>query len=116
MNGSNDGSTAESLDEVFEQLAARRRRYVLYELRDEDHVTLPELARRVAARERGCDVDEITSDELEHIETSLHHRELPRLHEAKLLEYDERQGDVSPSQYFDLVEKYLQLAEKDERN
>lgn len=116
MDRPNDSPSAVSLDEVFEQLAARRRRYVLYELQDEDHVERPELARRVVARELGCDVDDVASEALERIEISLHHRELPQLHEAKLLQYDERQGDVSVSQYFDLVEKYLQLAREDERN
>ncbi|MFC4438733.1 MULTISPECIES: DUF7344 domain-containing protein [Natrialbaceae] len=116
MDRATDNPGAVSLDEVFEQLAARRRRYVLYELQDEDHVERPELARRVAARERGCDVDDVASSDLERMEISLHHRELPQLHEAKFLQYDERQGDVSVTQYFDLVEKYLQLAREDERN
>ncbi|WP_255170832.1 DUF7344 domain-containing protein [Natrononativus amylolyticus] len=103
-----------SLDELFGLLAQRRRRYVLYELRDRDHVDVRELAVAIVARETNDPPDNVPEERIERVSIRLHHNDLPMLHDAKLLEYDERQGDVSASTYFELVEKYLEVAEEDE--
>lgn len=106
------GSDPLSLDTVFELLSTRQRRLLLYELRDEGHVELEELARRVADREAEGSASVIR---VERVATRLHHQDLPKLHDLRVIEYDERQGDVSCSTYFPLVEKYLDLAEDDEQ-
>ena len=59
---SSGGGGLLSLDEVFELLADQRRRYVLYTLRDVDHIELEELAETVAARENDASPDEIPLD------------------------------------------------------
>lgn len=104
-----------SLDEVFELLASRRRRYALYYLRGrQESVHRDEMARHVAAREAGVSPDDVDDAAPSHVAASLHHVHLPRLRDAGLVEYDPRQGDVVPAEQFRRVEPYLDLAADDE--
>lgn len=111
---SNGGVGPVSLDKVFELLADRRRRYVLYTLRDVEHFELEELAKVVAARENDVSPDEIPSEQVNHVAVALHHRTLPKLQHARLVDYDERHGDVCSGANLSLVEKYLDMAAADE--
>ena len=108
------GELSLSLDVVFGLLADCRRRYVLYELREECYLELEELARRVAARECGVDPDEVPDDAVSDVEVSLYHSEIPRLTEHSVIEFDARQQDVYRAVLFDVLEKYLAIAESDE--
>ena len=99
-----------SSSDVFELLANERRRYVIYEVRNIDHIGLEELATIVAAREKGVAVDDVSSEQAHHVAVSLHHHELPKLREARLINYDERQRDIRSGSNFSLVEKYLDIA------
>lgn len=87
-----------SLDRIFDLLASRRRRYVLYHLdeTDTDVVTLDEVAERVAAWERKWDGldDRERDDHREHVRVALHHNHLPRLANAGLIDYDARSHTV----------------------
>lgn len=102
------------LEEIFELLSDVRGRYVLYELRETQHVDLDELSARVAARENDVTVDFVSADKVEQVKISLHHHVLPKLQEAHLLEYDARQRDIRATSAFPLVEKYLDIASQDE--
>lgn len=109
------GTEGLPLEEVFQILADRRRRYALYSLNArDDPLSIAELARDVTAMERRASADDPPDDHLERVTIDLHHVHLPRLHRAKLLEYDHRQGDVVPGDSFRAVEKYLELAAGDE--
>lgn len=56
-SASNGGVEPSSLEEAFELLADERRRYVLYTLRDVNHLELEALAETVAARENDVSPD-----------------------------------------------------------
>lgn len=84
-----------SLDTVFDLLANRRRRYVLYYLaaaEDEQVLKLEDIAGQVEAWEREWDTAETpeTTDRQERIRIDLHHNHLPRLAAAGLIDYDGR--------------------------
>ncbi len=77
-----------SLDTIFEVLAARRRRYVLYYLNDrpEECATLCELVDLVAEWERMTESDTPTIHR-RRVAASLHNGHLPALRDAGLIEY-----------------------------
>lgn len=83
------------MDAVFDVLADRRRRRVLYCLvRDPDGVReLPDLVADVRAEEEGGDEPGGVAAEAA-IERELHHRHLPKLADAGLIDYDPRQGTI----------------------
>lgn len=109
-----DGGETIAVDEVLELLSDERRRYVLYELRDRAHIELETLATIVVARETDVSIGDVSSDQATQTAISLHHKELPMLHEARLVDYDHRHGDVRSGVEFSLVEKYLQLTAEDD--
>ena len=78
----------ESLDAVFEMLAARRRRYVLYYLNDrpEKDTTVCELVNLVAAWERMVGTDPPALHR-RRVSASLRNDHLPALRDAGLVEY-----------------------------
>lgn len=114
VSGGGGGSL--SLDEVFELLADQRRRYVLYTLRDVDHIELEELAENVVARENDVPLEEASPERVNSLVVALHHRVLPKLREARLVDYDARHGDVCPGAHLSLVERYLDMAAADEND
>lgn len=76
-------------DAAFRLLADETRRFVLSHLDgSDDRVRLADLAERVAAWEAGKPVAEVTEDERETAEIELHHKHLPMLADAGILEYD----------------------------
>lgn len=76
---------------IFDLLSNRRRRYTIhYCKREDDPVTLGELAEHVAAWELDKDVEEITSAERKRVYTSLQQTHLPTLEQADMIEFDDR--------------------------
>ena len=75
-------------DDVFECLADGNRRAVVAELRDRGDSSLRDLA--------GCLTD--TGDRTERIEQELHHRHLPKLADAGLVEYDPKERAIAPTE------------------
>lgn len=105
----------ESLDGVFEVLASRERRFVLYTLVQSDRPAgLVELARRLAAWRRGAFPEEITPEECQETYLHLYHTHVPLLDEVGAVEYDQENGQVTLSEMSDRLTKYTTLAMDDE--
>ena len=87
MAESSTGRSGRSLDTVFEILAARRRRYILYYLNDRpgESATLCELVNLVAAWERMTGND-LPPAHRQRVAASLRNDHLPALHDAGLIE------------------------------
>lgn len=87
-----------SLDAVFDALASRRRRYVLYyldEVEAESVLAVEDIAERVARWEREWDgAERGSADERRAVRIDLHHNHLPRLADVGLLDYDARTETV----------------------
>ena len=81
-----------SLDQVFDLLSERRRRYVLYYLRDvEDGVaSVEEVTEYVLRLENDLDISGVARS----IDTALHHVHLPKLADSGVLEYDTRSETI----------------------
>lgn len=89
-----DGGEKPLLSRVFAALANRRRRYVLYYLRDHDHAQIDELAVQIAAWEHDILEAEVSGEDVDRISTDLVHSHLPKLEEYGLVEYDRRSDTV----------------------
>lgn len=90
--GELDGSGQHLDDDVVDALADGQRRAVLRTMLDEESADLREVARSVARRKH----DDPPSDgALERLKVALHHRHLPKLADAGLVEYDHRNRAVA---------------------
>ncbi|WP_276255403.1 DUF7344 domain-containing protein [Halomontanus rarus] len=77
--------------EIFSLLSNHRRRYAIHYCKREDEpVTLGDLAEHVAAWELDKDVEAITSTERKRVYTSLQQTHLPTLERAAMIEFDDR--------------------------
>jgi len=100
------GSVDDSLDAVFEVLAAERRRHVLYALhRHSGPVSLSDLAEEVAAHE-DTDADRIAA--------SLHHVHLPKLVATSVVGYDPAEETVRLRDCAGRLYRHLSAAAEDE--
>lgn len=111
------GSVSEtlSLDVAFDVLADRRRRHLLDCLREsESPVALGELARDVAARERGPSDADAPPEAVDRVHLTLYHSHVPKLAAADVVEYDRERDLVAPSRGSDRVERVLDLAAANE--
>lgn len=79
----------ESLTVLFELLADRRRRYVLYYLQtaSDDVVGFDAVVTQIANWETSLET-EPTNDHREEIEIALHHNHLPKLEDHDIIDYD----------------------------
>lgn len=84
-----------SLDTVFELLAARRRRIVLYSLVDaSDVTTIGTLTGAVATAESVIAHEALTRDHYLEVATDLYHWHLPVLADVGVIEWDERSETI----------------------
>jgi hypothetical protein len=109
--GGNSGISP-ALDATLDLLSNRRRRYVLYHLREAGStVTLDELAEQVASweSEAGDPVD------AERVLADLYHSQLPRLEEADAVAFDPEEGYVTLREDDEKpISEYLDLAAREE--
>jgi DNA-binding transcriptional ArsR family regulator len=109
--GENDGISP-ALDATLDLLSNRRRRYVLYYLREQgETVALEELAEQVASWE--SDTGDIVDDE--RVLADLYHSQLPRLEEADIVTFDPEEGYVTLADCDEKpISEYLDLAAREE--
>ncbi|RBI62473.1 hypothetical protein DMJ13_11485 [halophilic archaeon] len=109
-DGGDGSSGGTSFDELLQIVADRHRRSVLYCLQDanEDVASFDELREHLLARD-------LDIDDSERATIALHHRILPRLEDAGLVEYDAR-SDTVRYREDDLAERLLdRLADVEDR-
>ena len=97
-----------SPDVVFEILSSRRRRMVLYLLRQRgDEVTVNELAEEIAALENDVPVEELTSQQQKRVYVSLYQTHLPKLDQTGIIDYDADEGIVTLTSRANEMDTYL---------
>jgi hypothetical protein len=96
-----DGAQRDRLDRLFTCLASSERRFVvtLVSRRDPEPVPRRELATALAARKSDKPHREVTDEERQQAAARLHHRHLPRLTDAGLIEHDTEDGAVGLSDH-----------------
>lgn len=88
-NGNGNGFGSARLNRLLRAVADQRRRNVLYVLEDldSDVISLDDLADEVLA-------NDLEFDDIDRVRLLLHHRDIPKLSEAHLLEYDSRNKTI----------------------
>lgn len=104
------------LDEIFEALSHQHRRFILYYLRNHEVVSVDELARGIAAMEAECPPDAVSAHENERMVTRLVHTHLPKLEDARFIEYDRRSRTVRYTEPPTLLTKILSVLAEVERD
>jgi hypothetical protein len=85
-------------DRVFEMLGNRRRRYVVFYLHEAGGpVHLEALAEQIAAWIEGVPIERLSREVYQSVYVSLYQSHLPKLAEAGVIEYDEEEKHVRPS-------------------
>lgn len=95
------------IDRMLGVLGERRRRYVLYYLREVRYAELDDLAEHVAARETGSSPAEISSWLRRAVRSDLFHTHLPKLEEVGVIGFDRRHDTVCLEEPCLLVEEVL---------
>lgn len=119
-DGSDQNSTQETsvanggdeplMNRVFAALANRRRRYILYYLRDHDQAQIDDLAVQIAAWEQDIPISEVATEYVNRVHTSLVHLHLPKLEDYSLVEYDRRSDMVCYTYPPVLLDEAIELA------
>ena len=85
------GDSRPGRGEIFDLLSNHRRRYAIHYCKREDEpVSLADLAEHVAAWELDKEVEELTSAERKRVYTALQQQHLPTLERANVIEFDDR--------------------------
>lgn len=101
-------------DEAFDLLGHDERRRVLAALRAADgSASLDALAEATAARAETCDPDDVTAEERERAAGALHHQHLPRLADARVVEYDRDERRVVLTEVAEELEPFLTMLSGD---
>jgi len=101
-----------SHDECFDLLSNHRRRYALrYLQQNGERATIGELSDQIAAWENGIGAEEVSYDQRKRVYTSLQQVHLPRLDEADVIAYDDRQGVVETGPAAEELDIYLEVVD-----
>lgn len=98
----NFSPTILTFDAVFDTLAHRRRRYLLYALHSQTNLTLRELSEKLADWEENSHDGPVETDTGQ-VYVSLYHTHIPKLEGHDIVEFDHNTGVVSPSSNADRV-------------
>lgn len=103
-------------DEVFDALAHRRRRYLLWRLLvDDGPRSLEALARTLAARESGVPEADVDGEDVEYVYASLYHAHVPKLADLDVVEFDRRRETLARGPNAEQVLRVLDLTTQSAR-
>ncbi len=114
-----DTSTREpiSKDTQFGMLKNRRRRDILCYLRENDgESTLSDLAEFIAAKENGVERRLLSSDERKRVYIGLYQCHLPKMDDARVINFDKRSGGVTLRPEADQLFTYIDGADGSDGN
>lgn len=97
-----------SIDDIFDILGNRKRRYVIsYLLDNGERATVKELTEHIAESEFGLPSEKVTSNQHKSLYTALCQCHLPRLDEFDVIRYDEDEKTVTCDKAAYTVESFL---------
>ncbi|MFC4987013.1 DUF7344 domain-containing protein [Saliphagus infecundisoli] len=104
-----------SADTILELLANRRRRYLLYALRQyDDPIELASVAERIAGWEHDIAPEEVSRNEYKSVYVSSVQCHVPKLADAGVVDHNEENHSVVLAENYEQLEPYLRLVIVDE--
>lgn len=92
---------------VYDVLSNKRRRYVVYMLKQNaERTTIGEMAERVAAWEYDISVQQVMGDQRKRVYTALQQTHLPMMDDAGLIAFNKDRGIVTPEPTVQGIEVY----------
>lgn len=108
-----DSRPSLSNDDIYDQLANRRRRYALHYLKQTgEPVAVRELAEQVAAWENATAIDDLDSQERKRVYISLYQSHLSSMDEAGLITYDDEASTVKLADPLAGTDVYMEVVPK----
>jgi DNA-binding transcriptional ArsR family regulator len=112
-DGAEPSEKEPSVDELYEILANRRRRYALHYLKQRDERTeIGQMAEQIAAWENEKSIREVTSNERKYVYSALQQRHLSKMQDSGLVKFSKRDGYVEPSAVLDEIDVYTEVVGK----
>lgn len=104
-----DTSKSETIDTIFTCLANPRRRLLIERVSESSgSVTVEGLLQHLLDREDGTPPATLSNDERTGLTVSLHHRHLPKMEEAGLIEVNHETNTIRESTHFDVATSLLE--------
>lgn len=101
---------AMEVDEIFEVLSNRRRRFVVHILKQENEPTeIGHMATKIAAWENGIPLREVTGKLRKSVYTALRQTHLPMMDEVGLVAFNKNRGTVKPTEILNELDVYLDI-------
>ena len=95
------------IDEFIELIADKRRRYVLYSLRNRGNTEFEAVAEQVTAWETETPPEELDEQTRRNVRIDLRHAHLPKLEETGIIRFDRRNESIYLQHLPDSLETYL---------
>lgn len=110
-----DGEASLSSDDIYDQLANRRRRYALHYLKQAgEPVAVRDLAEQVAAWENDTTVAALGSQERKRVYIALYQSHLPTMDAEGLVAYDDEAGRVELTGEIADIDVYMEVVPGDD--
>ena len=104
-----------SSDDIYDQLANRRRRYALHYLKQAgEAVAVRDLAEQVAAWENDTTVEELGAQERKRVYIALYQSHLPTMDEEGIVEYDGEAGTVELGEEIANIDVYMEVVPEED--
>lgn len=108
------------LDNVFDILSEKRRRYALYYLSQQnDPVRVDDVAAQIAKWEANGSRQSIPDEKFDQIELELYHNDLPKASQLEYIQFDDEEGLVELTEApheIDAVIHVAKVIERPDRN
>ncbi|MDG5759035.1 hypothetical protein QA600_06745 [Natronococcus sp. A-GB1] len=116
IGGGGELCASDRIDEILRSLGDARRRRLISYVREQGPTSRTDAARQLAAWKNDTSPATLSDEAVERAEIALHHKHLPALEDARLVEYDSRSETLLVRDLPELAERCLECCGLAERS